>query len=232
LTDLQALDAAALNSTTYQRACVTEGYFSEGEARLLIRAIQSAGSSPTYVEIGSFRGRSTLFALSALPPGGRVVAVDAFIYAEHSPAELRTTLDDPRVTVLEGTIAMNWTALADARPSVVLIDGDHSFAGVVLDLAFMIGLCPVGVLVATHDVSDRFPGVQAAVEAFAAAGAIRHVESADDLALWEIVGRPAWLIDPRPELRTDLPDDARRWVPEIVSLSGHPGSETERTQDS
>jgi predicted O-methyltransferase YrrM len=206
---------------TYERACATEGYFSEAEARLLMRAIQAAGECATYVEIGSFRGRSTLFALSVLPPCGRIVAVDAFIYAEHSPEELRTTLADPRISVLTGTIATNWSSLASTPPSVSLIDADHSFAGVSLDLALIIGLGRLGALVATHDVSDRFPGVQAALKAFVSAGVLRHVERAEHLALWEVIARPAWLLDPRPELRTELPDDARQWVPEIVALSGH-----------
>jgi predicted O-methyltransferase YrrM len=51
----------------YSRACAVEGYFTESEASLLIRAIRTAGPSPVYLEIGSFRGRSTLFALSAMP---------------------------------------------------------------------------------------------------------------------------------------------------------------------
>jgi hypothetical protein len=61
-----------------------------------------------------------MFALSVLPPRGRIVAVDAFVCNGHTPAELRTTLADPRVSVLEGTIAQNWKQLTAAPGDVAL----------------------------------------------------------------------------------------------------------------
>jgi len=186
----------------------------------LMRALQSAGPSPTYLEVGSFRGRSSLFALAAMPPGGRVVAVDAFIYADHSPAELRSTLDDPRVRVYKGTVIGNWHALSAYRPDVVLVDADHSFAGTVLDLSLVLALTPVGRLVATHDVSERFPGVKAAVDALSRSGVLGHIESADDLVVWKVRRRPAWLLDPQPEIEWDLPDDMEGMAPSIVELAG------------
>ena len=203
----------------YARACAIEGYFTEQEASLLCRAIQTAGRPPVYLEVGSFRGRSTMFALSALPPEGRVIAVDAFVYSDHSAAELRATLQDGRVSVLEGTLAQNWSRIARRRPNVVLIDADHSFAGVVVDLSLSVALAQADALIATHDFSDRFPGVKAAVGALVDAGVLRHVESSGDLAVWAVQERPAWLIDPRPELTSELPEDAAGWVPELVQLT-------------
>lgn len=219
MTGLAAVDQSALDHVLYDRADTIEGYFTLSEADLLIRAIQSAGPTPTYLEVGLFRGRSTMFALAALPTEGRLIAVDAFVYAEHSPAEVRGTLNDPRVRILEGTVAENWAALVPHRPDVVLIDADHSFAGVVLDLSLTLALTSPGALVATHDVSDRFPGVQAAVGALVHARVLAQVEAADDLVIWRVISRPGWLIDPRPEIDWDLPEGMNDPAPMLVQLA-------------
>lgn len=215
---LTPLDRDACDSDQYRRALSIEGYFTEGEATLLMRAIQNSGPDPRYLEIGSFRGRSTMFALAALTDRGTAVAVDAFVYAEHSPEELRTTLSDTRVSVLEGTIVRNWASLREFHPTVVLVDADHSFAGVSLDLALVVALTPIGSYIATHDVSERFPGVSLVVGALAKEGVIAQVESEGDLTLWTVEDRPGWLIDPRPEIDWQLPDEFAGETPEIVEL--------------
>lgn len=217
---LRPLDRRAVDPNLRARASATEGYFTEREAELLMRALQSAGPSPTYLEVGSFRGRSSLFALAAMPPDGQVVAVDAFIYAEHSPSELHSTLEDPRVRIYEGTVIGNWHPLSSYRPDVVLVDADHSFAGTVLDLALVLALTPVGGLIATHDVSERFPGVRAAVDVLGRSGVLGYADSADDLVVWTVERRPAWLLDPQPEIEWDFPDDVKGMVPSIVELAG------------
>lgn len=225
---LSPLDQGGVHAEFYARARAIEGYFTEREASLLIRAIQSAGSSPTYLEVGSFRGRSTLFALAAMPPMGRVIAVDAFIYAEHSPAELRATLDDPRVLIFDGTVIGNWHALSAYKPDVVLVDADHSFVGTAVDLALVLALTPAGGLIATHDVSERFPGVRAVVDALVRCGVLAHLESADDLVVWTVQHRPAWLLDPRPEIDWELPDDLGEMVPSLVELATQGKSDPRR----
>lgn len=224
---LPPLDRDTVDPGLYRRACATEGYFTLNEASLLIRAIQSSGPSPTYLEIGSFRGRSTMFALAAMPRLGRIISVDAFVYAEHPPSELRATLSDPRVSILEGTTMNNWTALSGCRPDVVLVDADHSFAGVTLDLALVLALAPLGSLLATHDVSDRFPGVKAAVAALAGYGVLAHPERADDLVVWTVRRRPGWLIDPHPEIDWELPGQMDGTLPMVVQLA-KPDSRTSR----
>jgi predicted O-methyltransferase YrrM len=219
LRTLPALDHAAVDNDLYARACSIEGYFTEAEASLLMRAIQSAGHVPTYLEIGSFRGRSTMFALSAMPREGALVVVDAFVYGGHSPAELKVTLADPRVSIHKGTTVDNWTVLSSCRPDVVLIDADHSFAGVALDLALVIAVTPIDGLIATHDVSDRFPGVKLAVDALASRGVLVPVEGVDDLMIWAVRRRPRWLLDPSPEIDWDFPHDMSASVPTIVRLA-------------
>jgi hypothetical protein len=220
VSQLPALDADAVDRALYDAACAVEGYFATAEADLLIRAIQSAGTEPTYLEIGSFRGRSTMFALSALPRQGRIVGVDAFIYNHHSPSELRATLNDPRVSIFEGTLLGNWSELSNIRPGVILVDADHSFVGTSLDLSLAVALAHRGALIATHDVSDRFPGVQMAVGAFSESGVLSRIESAGDLVLWRVESRPGWLVDPRPEIDWPLPDPLGDMVPSIVEVVG------------
>jgi hypothetical protein len=145
--------------------------------------------------------------------------VDAFIYAEHSLPELKATLDDPRISILAGTLITNWAALSVRQLDVVLIDADHSFAGAALDLALSISLSHIGGLIATHDFSDRFPGVNLAVRSLVDDGVLAAVERVGDLAVWSVCQRPGWLVDPRPEIDWELPTDMGASVPTIVELA-------------
>jgi predicted O-methyltransferase YrrM len=131
--------------------------------RLLLYALVFALRPRRYLEIGTFKGGSALIvsaAMDALDTAGRVVCVDVApeILPEHwNRLEHRTTL-------LKGTspdILPQAKAAAGGAFDFVLIDADHSHAGVVRDVRGVIPyVAPDGHLVC-HDGYN--PGVAAAI---------------------------------------------------------------------
>ena len=174
-----------------------------------MRVLQSAGAGCRALEVGSYRGRSALFALAALPADGRLIGVDAFIdaagYAGHSAQELAGRVGDDRFTVLEGTLAQAWHAVAAAPCDVALVDADHSFAGASADLALAAALLRPGAVLLVHDVADWFPGVVAAAGALVGAGVLAELERVESLCAFEVVRRPRWLTDPAVDHGEQLP---------------------------
>lgn len=184
----------------WQTALATEGFFEPHEAALLIEHVARAPEDARILEVGSYKGRSALFGLSALGPFQRWTCVDSFrtaaSYSGHSADDLRRCLDDPRVEVIDSTLAEAEAVLADALFSVALIDGDHSLAGVIADSTRAISRMPAGSILLFHDYNDLFPGVVRAIDLLRDAGVLRTVGQAGSLVALKIVGRPTWLLDP------------------------------------
>jgi len=65
-----------------------DGWMSDGQARRLFDAAASARPGAQIVEIGSFRGRSTIVLASAAPEGARVVAIDPHAGNDRGPGEI------------------------------------------------------------------------------------------------------------------------------------------------
>jgi predicted O-methyltransferase YrrM len=193
----------------YEQALATEGFFSPSEGQLLMRVLQRAGPRCRALEVGSYRGRSALFALAALPPNGRLIGVDAFIdaagYAGHSAQDLRSRVGDDRFTVIEGTLAQAWDTVSAAPCDVALVDADHSFAGASADLALIVGLLRRGGRLLVHDVASWFPGVIAAVDALVGAGVLAELQRIESLYAFDVVARPRWLMVPAVDHGDELP---------------------------
>lgn len=64
------------------------GWMTEGQARLLFDSARHCPENGTIVEIGSFRGRSTIVLASASDPSVRVVAVDPHAGNDRGPQEI------------------------------------------------------------------------------------------------------------------------------------------------
>lgn len=64
-----------------------EGWLSDEQARVLWDAAQRVGPGGTIVEIGSFRGRSTVVLATAAAPGTQIVAVDPHAGNDRGPHE-------------------------------------------------------------------------------------------------------------------------------------------------
>lgn len=69
-------------------ASTIDGWLSEGQARRLFAAAARTPANGRVVEIGSFRGRSTVVLASAAPPDVEVVAIDPHAGNDRGPQEL------------------------------------------------------------------------------------------------------------------------------------------------
>lgn len=72
----------------WARASGVEGWLSEGQARLLYDRAAGLEPDAVVVEIGSFRGRSTIVLASAAPAGAEVVAIDPHAGGDRGPREI------------------------------------------------------------------------------------------------------------------------------------------------
>ncbi|MCU1360799.1 MAG: hypothetical protein JWN99_2088 [Ilumatobacteraceae bacterium] len=131
----QALDAVA----------TVDGWMSPDQARRLYDAASRTRSGQQVVEIGSFRGRSTIVLASAVADGVHVIAIDPHAGNDRGPQEIegfqQQAADDHQV-FLDNLAAAGVTdrvthvrAFSDAalaqvngRVDVLYIDGAHRFA--------------------------------------------------------------------------------------------------------
>jgi predicted O-methyltransferase YrrM len=185
----------------YERALATDGFFAETEAQLLISSIAGSPDDALMLEIGSYKGRSTLFAMSALRHRQRWMVVDSFseraAYSGHSFWTLDQTLGRS-ITVIPTTIVEAFAHLRGRQFDLVFVDGDHSLLGVAVDVALSIALLKSGGTLLCHDVSDVFPGVLRFVELLVGAGVLLPDGAVETLARFRVRSRPTWLIDPAP----------------------------------
>lgn len=192
-----------------ERAKQTDGFFELDEAEYLASLVTCVSPHGSLLEVGSYRGRSTLFLLAAMGPAQRLFSVDSFrtaaSYAGHSYPALLAHVGDPRHHVLPMQLREAHPQLRPIAFGLALIDADHSFRGASEDLALAVDLCRVGSLLLCHDVCDLFPGVQAVTQALVAAGVLEEHGRAGTLVAFRVAERPAWLLDPGVYRDTALP---------------------------
>lgn len=157
----------------WKRASATPGYLSEREARFLMAAAALAPTRGKNLEIGSFKGKSTV-AIAYLTREldlGTVVAVDPHTSPASTDPDLRgkaTSYDDfaanlksaglfERVEIKRAyshDLARQWK-----DPIRFLwIDGDHSYEGAKADIDLFKPYLVDGAIVAMHDVLGTFEG--------------------------------------------------------------------------
>jgi predicted O-methyltransferase YrrM len=171
----------------WRRVRGTPGYLREREARFLALAALAAPRSGTILEIGSFKGRSTVgLAYIAKRYGlGSVVAVDPHTAPSATDPDLggkHSTFEDfldnlQRADVLDvvephrqysGELAVTW----DRPIGLLWIDGDHTYEGARTDLELFRRHLVPGAIVAMHDVLNVFDG---SLRVF-----VEHVLGSDD----------------------------------------------------
>lgn len=167
----QDLDTVLDNA--WHEAQKVSGYLGEAEARFLGLLAACTPAQGAVVEIGSFKGRSTvmLAKVASRYALGPVVAIDP-----HNSPILLDHQSDPQASSYDAFLAsIRAVGLSDdvepqrahsadvarswSRPIRFLwIDGDHTYAGAKNDLdGFLPHLVPDGI-VAFHDALNNFPG--------------------------------------------------------------------------
>ena len=219
MTDLLPAGIDAHLAAMEQLASRLEGHLTPRETRFL----SLLGAAPTtggdILEIGSFKGKSTILLAKSVAfsgRGGRVSAVDPLsmpsstdptdAVAAELPGIFRGNLERHGVSAMVDFHQMRSEALGPAwtRPLRLLwIDGDHTYAGALADYDTFAGHLRPGAIVALHDVLNRFDGPLAVMcerilpdERFGAAGVVGSIG-------WgQYLGEPA-TADQR---------DARHWL--------------------
>jgi len=166
-------DFAAACDEAWQRMRAAPGLLTEREARFLALAAAAAPGRGTILEIGSFKGKSTvgLASIAARYQLGAVVAVDPFTApASTDPSlggrassydEFRETLARAGLTEhvevhrgLSRDLANGW----DRPIRILWIDGDHTYAGAKQDFDLFAPHLVDGGVVLLHDVLHSFAG--------------------------------------------------------------------------
>lgn len=166
-------DFLAASDEAWAKIRATTGFLTEREARFLVLAAAAAPATGAILEIGSFKGRSTVgLATIARRYGlGKVVAVDPHTAPSITDPSLRgksTTFDDfqanLRAAGVEDMVEVHRAFSQDLarswnRPLRLLwIDGDHTFAGAQRDLDCYRRFLQPGAIVALHDALSNFDG--------------------------------------------------------------------------
>lgn len=144
------------------------------EAALLYRLAKHVPPGGVFVEIGRFKGGSTLMLASALQEGARLwsydfhVALRPDLTGPQLDAELRTALDryglSDRVELVVGD-----SRVADpppTAPSAIFVDGDHTYEGARADHERWSELLAPGGDLLFHDAVDaggygnQYPGIE------------------------------------------------------------------------
>jgi predicted O-methyltransferase YrrM len=194
----------------FESVAHVEGWMSPDQARRLYDAAARTEAGQRIVEIGSFRGRSTIVLASAAPAGVEVVAIDPHAGNDRGPQEIdgfaEAAADDHdvfnanlaaagvagRVTHLR---AFSSDAFGDVPGAidVLYVDGAHRYAPALADIRdWGAKVAPGGTLL-IHD-SFSSLGVTLAI--------LRHLVPSRQ---WRYVGRSRSLT----EYRRDLPAGAR-----------------------
>ncbi|MGB7284415.1 MAG: class I SAM-dependent methyltransferase [Candidatus Acidiferrum sp.] len=167
------VDLERVLDDAWEEARKVSGHLAENEARFLGLLAACVPASGTIVEIGSFKGRSTVMlakvashygcgAVAAIDPHNSPILLN--IPTDPGPSSYQDFLDNIRAAgvsehvearaAFSKDVASSWN-----RPIRLLwIDGDHSYEGAKNDLdGFLPNLVPQGV-VAFHDALNSFPG--------------------------------------------------------------------------
>ncbi len=169
--NLEAFDSARDDALT--RARQAAGYLSPREARFLFTIAALTPVDGDVLEIGSFKGRSTIMLAHGARWYGRGVvhAVDP----HNAPSETDPSLGDASTSFDEFTANIARAGVADnVRPQVsrsetfasqfdgplrvLWIDGDHTLRGARQDFELFLPRVVPGGIVAMHDVLGTFEG--------------------------------------------------------------------------
>ena len=170
-----------------------EGWLEDDEGDLLVaatvRALTEGPGPHAVVEVGSFRGRSTVVlgrVVREVDPASRVFAIDphdgqvgaqggGVVATAPTWEAFRRNVADAGVAGVIEPIRARSFEVAWRRPiHLFLVDGLHDYANVARDFAHFDPWVVPGGYAAFHDYADYYPGVRSAVDEILASG--RYVE--------------------------------------------------------
>jgi len=153
------------------------GYLVPGQEQFLFLKVQSLPDDATIVEIGSYRGRSTVaMGYACLGTRRQLYCIDPWDMEDwkDKPSDaLEVSYDiwyknvrrnglEKHVLALPGRsheVLARWDKLANGRLiDFVFIDGSHEHADVLRDFEMTFGLVKSGGWIALHDVVETWPG--------------------------------------------------------------------------
>jgi|HubBroStandDraft_4_1064222.scaffolds.fasta_scaffold302426_1 predicted O-methyltransferase YrrM len=145
-----------------------EGFLAEAEAQWLFNAALQAPDGSNFVEVGSYKGRSTCsLALGCRGTNKRVFAVDPFDGGPDLPKadslrefsqNLRRCRVSEHVEPIVGVsveVSKSW----NEPIQLLFVDGSHKYEDVLADFAGFFPHVVPGGIVAFHDVIETWPGV-------------------------------------------------------------------------
>lgn len=115
-------------------------------------------ASGPILEIGTYRGKSTVLMALALNDAGHenvIYTLDVdrgSLVVAAAEAAARDLVE--RIVFIHGTVGAFARAYPQVRPAVTFVDGDHSKPGVDHDLAVLERIVPAGGLILFHDFAD------------------------------------------------------------------------------
>lgn len=200
-----------------------DGWMSPDQGARLYRAAGSTTAGDRIVEIGSFRGRSTIVLASAAPDGVEVIAIDPHAGNDRGPQEIEgyeAQADDDHRVFLDNLLAAGVSdrvrhvrafsqaahGEVDGSISVLYIDGAHRYGPARSDIReWGRRVAPGGTLL-IHDAFSSV-GVTLAILAELVPG-----------ATFRYVGRSRSLVEYRADLGTSRVDRARNVLRQLAQL--------------
>jgi hypothetical protein len=183
-----------------------EGWLTDAQAARLQERAAAAGAG-TIVEIGSFRGRSTVVLARAAAPGATVVAIDPHAGSDRGPQEIGadSTRGDADHEAFTANLAaagvsdrvrhvrkMSADALADVEGSLAMlyVDGAHRFAPARDDIARWGARVAPGGAMLVHDSFSSIGVTGALIAECVAGGGWRYAGRTGSLAEYERLAAP------------------------------------------
>ena len=161
-------DLTTAREAARRAAADVEGWLSEAQGEALFDVAAHARGRGHIVEIGSWKGRSTVWlAAGARIAGQRVIAIDPHAGSHEDPSArtFEAFLNNVRQAGVDGVITPMVMSSAEAARrleggvEVLFIDGDHSEAGAMADVALWLPRLIDGGTILMHDVvSVSFTG--------------------------------------------------------------------------
>lgn len=176
-----------------------EGWLTHDQARALWRLASSTGGGGTIVEIGSYRGRSTILLALAAPQGVEVVAIDPHAGNDRGPRQIAARPEQGEVDRMHfvrnlsaagvnGRVrhlrlpAQAALGALDTPPALLYVDGAHRYRPARDDIARWGGRVADGGSLAIHDAFSSIGVTLAILRLLVAGRRFRYVGRTGSLA--------------------------------------------------